>query len=179
MIGSASPIVALIVAIAENGIIGRNGGMPWRIPSDMRAFRRMTLGKPVIMGRKTFASLKKPLDGRDNIVLTRHRDFAPQGAIAVDGVKQALKIAGDCAEARGANEIMVIGGADIYAAFMPHAQRIYLTRVHATPDGDVCFPKLDLGEWTETGRSYHPREERDEFDYTASVLDRRVKPSIA
>lgn len=171
---SVTPVIALIVAVAENGVIGRNGTMPWRIPSDMRAFRRITLDKPVIMGRKTFASLTKPLDGRDNIVLTRYRDFAPQGAIAVESPKQALTVAAACAQARGAEEIMVIGGADVYAAFMAEAHRIYLTRVHAQPDGDVYFPKLDLGEWHETALTRHPRQASDEFDYTTSILERKV-----
>jgi dihydrofolate reductase len=171
---STTPIISLVVAVAENGVIGRNGAMPWRIPSELRGFRRITLDKPVIMGRKTFAALPKPLDKRDNIVLTRHRDFAPQGAIAVESPKQALKVAAGCAQARAAEEIMVIGGADIFAAFMADAQRIYLTRVHASPEGDIYFPKIDLGEWQETGRVRHPREASDEFDYTTSVLERKV-----
>jgi dihydrofolate reductase len=176
---SVDPIIALIAAVAENGVIGKDGAMPWRIPSEMRSFRRITLGKPVIMGRKTFASLKKPLDDRDNIVLTRHRDFAPQGAIAVESVKQALKVATDCARARAVEEIMVIGGADIYTALLPFAARIYLTRVHAAPEGDVHFPKIDPGAWTEIESAHHPREGADAFDYTATILERRGKPHAA
>src|SRR5687767_11865819 len=121
------PIVALVVAVAENGVIGRAGRLPWRIPSEMQHFRDVTLDKPVIMGRKTFVSLKKPLAKRDNIVLTHNREYAPQGAIAVESVEQALKVAGDCAMARAAKEIMVIGGAAIYAALLPRAGRIYFT----------------------------------------------------
>lgn len=166
------PIVALVVAVAENGMIGRAGGLPWRIPTEMRHFRDVTLDKPVIMGRKTFASLQKPLAKRDNIVLTHNREFAPQGAIAVESVEQALKVARDCAMARAAKEIMVIGGAAIYAALLQRAERIYFTRVHANPDGDTRFPELDASAWREVSSKHHPRGEKDEFDYTISVFDR-------
>lgn len=166
------PVVAFVVAIAENGVIGRDGGLPWRIPSEMKHFRKLTMNKPVIMGRRTFNSLKQPLQKRDNIVLTRNRDFAPKGAIAVENVEQALRVARDCAMARAAKEVMVIGGADVYAAMMDAAQRIYLTRVHASPDGDVHFPDLDLHAWRETSSVHHARGGDDEFDYTVSVFER-------
>ena len=169
------PKVAVIVAVAENGVIGRQEKMPWRLPSELQHFRRITMGKPVIMGRTTFASLKQPLDGRDNIVLTRQRNFAPLGAIAVESAEQALKIARDCAIARSAEEVMIIGGAGIYALFLPQADRIYLTRVHAAPEGDVQFPDLDFADWIEGERSFHPREPNDDYDYTIVTLDRRVK----
>jgi dihydrofolate reductase len=164
--------VALIAAIAENGVIGREGRMPWRIPSELQHFRGATMGKPMIMGRKTFAAFKKPLDGRDTIVLTHNRDYAPKGAIAVESVEQALKVAGDCAIARGVPEIMVIGGAEIYASMLPHASRLYLTRVHAEPEGDVRFPELDLSAWRPVENTYHPRSDSDEHDYTVIVYER-------
>jgi dihydrofolate reductase len=173
------PIVALVVAVAENGVIGRAGRLPWRIPSEMQHFRDITLDKPVIMGRKTFASLKKPLAKRDNIVLTHNREYAPQGAIAVESVEQALKVAGDCAMARAAREIMVIGGAAIYAALLPRAGRIYFTRVHAKPDGDVSLPELDRGIWREVSIEHHARGEKDEFDYTISIFARAGTDSAA
>ena len=166
------PIVAVVVAVAENGVIGRKGRMPWRIPSEVEHFRRITLDKPVIMGRKTFASLKKPLAKRDNIVLTRNREFAPVGAIAVESVEQALKVAGDCAMARASKEVAVIGGAEIYAALLPRAARVYLTRVHARPDGDVSFPDLDPGQWREVSSHPHAAGQKDEFAYTISVFER-------
>jgi dihydrofolate reductase len=166
------PEIALVVAVAENGVIGRDGGLPWRIPSEMRHFRQLTLDKPVIMGRKTFASLKKPLQERDNIVLTHNRGYAPQGAIAVESVEQALKVAADCAFARAAKEVMVIGGAQIYAAMMPHASRIYLTRVHASPDGQIKFPELGPGEWREVSTKPQQSAENDEFNYTISIFER-------
>ncbi len=170
--GNSEPVIALIAAVAENGVIGRNGRLPWRIPSEWRHFKKTTLDKPVIMGRKTFDSLKKPLEGRDDIVLTGNREYAPIGAIAVESLEQALKVAQDCAEARSAREIMVIGGATIYKQLLPQAGRLYLTRVHAEPEGDVHFPEIDLGEWTETSRTYHPREDGDEHDYTVFVYER-------
>lgn len=173
------PIVALIVAVAENGVIGRGGRLPWRLPSEMRHFRNVTLDKPVIMGRRTFVSLKKPLAKRDNIVLTHNREYAPQGAIAVESVEQALKVAGDCALARAAKEMMVIGGAAVYAALLPQARRIYFTRVHAKPEGDVSFPEPDLGGWREMSTEHHPRGEKDEFDYTISVFERPGTDSAA
>jgi dihydrofolate reductase len=166
------PIVALIAAVAENGVIGNQGRMPWRIPSELRHFRRRTMGKPLIMGRKTFAAFTKPLDGRDNIVLTHNRDYAPKGAIAVESIEQALKIATDCAVARAAEEIMVIGGAEVYSLMLPQAHRLYLTRVHAEPEGDVHFPQFDLSSWNEVETSYHPRADKDEHDYTITVLER-------
>jgi dihydrofolate reductase len=166
------PIVAVVVAVADNGVIGREGRLPWRIPSEMEHFRRVTLDKPAIMGRKTFASLKKPLAKRDNIVLTHNREYAPQGAIAVESVEQALRVAGDCAMARAAKEIMVIGGAAIYAALLPQAARIYFTRVHAKPEGDVAFPELDPGLWREMSSGYHEPGEGDEFAYTILVFER-------
>ena len=165
--------VALVVAMAENRVIGRGGKLPWRIPSEMQHFRRITMGKPVIMGRKTFSSLKKPLQGRENIVLTQNRDFAPKGAIAVESVEQALKIARDCAAARSAEEIAVIGGAEIYELFLPHADRLYLTRVHARPDGETLFPEIDLNGWIERESTFHASEPGDDHDYTIVMFDRR------
>jgi dihydrofolate reductase len=173
------PLVALVVAVAENGVIGRDGRLPWRIPSEMEHFRRVTLDKPVIMGRRTFASLKQPLAQRDNIVLTHNREYAPQGAIAVESVEQALKVAGDCAMARAAKEIMVIGGSAVYAALLPRASRVYLTRVHTKPAGDVSFPELDPAKWCEVSSEHQAADARDEFDYTISVFERAgtVRPA--
>lgn len=167
--------IALVAAVAENGIIGRNGRLPWRLPSEMQHFRRVTMGKPIIMGRKTFVSLKKPLDGRDNIVLTRSRDFALKGAISVESVEQALKVAQDCASARSATEMMVIGGAEIYASFLPHADKIYLTRIHAEPEGDIRFPQIDIQDWIESESTFHKHEINDDYDYTIVTLKRRNK----
>ena len=167
----AEPIIALIVAIAENGVIGGNGRLPWRIPSELQHFKRITMGKPLIMGRKTFASLKKPLEGRDNIVLTRDRDFSSDGAITVSSLDEAIAIARDCAARRGVKEIMVIGGAEIYRLTLPLASRIYLTRIHTQAEGDIYFPALIEREWRETEAVPHPRGPKDDFSYTLSVLE--------
>jgi dihydrofolate reductase len=164
--------IALIVAIAENGVIGLGGGLPWRLSSDLRLFRRLTMGKPLIMGRKTFASLGRPLDGRDTIVVTRDRAFAATGAIVVHSLTDALARARDCAAQRDADEIFVIGGAELFREALPLAGRIYLTRVHAEPPGDVTFPEIDWNAWRVTHSESHPSGPKDAYAFTFSVLER-------
>jgi dihydrofolate reductase len=165
--------VTFVVAAAENGVIGRDGKLPWRLSSDLKYFRRMTLGRPVIMGRKTFQSIGKPLDGRDNIVLTRDAGFAaPEGVHVVTSADEALALGRRFAEARKAEEIAVIGGADIYRLMLPHADRLYLTRVHASPEGDAMFG-IDLSGWTEVERLEMTRTERDAHAATFITYDRR------
>jgi dihydrofolate reductase len=171
------PVIALVVGIAENGVIGREGDLPWRLPSDLKHFRRITMGKPLVMGRKTFASLPKVLDGRDNIVVTRDPLFAAtvtaKGAIAARELAEALRIARGCAAVRGADEIMVIGGAEIFGAALPLAERIYLTRVHAALEGDVFFPETDFRGWREVSHVPGARIANDEYGFTFLVLERR------
>jgi dihydrofolate reductase len=164
--------VSLIVAVAENGIIGANGQLPWKLSADLKTFRRLTMGKPVIMGRKTFQSLKKPLDGRDNIVLTRDPAFEAEGITPVETFADALTLARTLGLARGADEIMVIGGADVFRVALPHAERIYWTVVHAKPEGDVHFPYIDLSGWTEVESSQLPASEKDTVTATLKVFDR-------
>ncbi len=135
--------ISLVVAIAENGVIGRDGGLPWHISSDLKTFRRITMGKPLIMGRKTFQSLKKPLDGRDNIVVTRDAGFRAEGAIIARDFEAALQCADDCARARAVDEIMVIGGTEVFKAALALARFIYKTEVHGRPEGDAHFPAVD------------------------------------
>ncbi len=166
-------VISLIVAAAENGVIGNAGTLPWRMPSDLRTFRRLTLGKPIIMGRKTFQSIGKPLDGRDNIVVTRDTGFAVAGAIRAASIDVALCLAEPLARARGTDEIMVIGGAEIYRIALPHADRVYLTRIHATPAGDTTFPELSSAVWRETERNLIIPDPRDEFAATLMVHERR------
>lgn len=167
--------ISIIVAVAENGIIGANGQLPWRLSSDLKTFRRLTMGKPVIMGRKTFQSLKKPLDGRDNIVLTQDPFFEPQGVSTVDNLRDALTLARTLALTAGASEIMIIGGADVFAAAMPLATRMYWTEVHAKPEGDVSFPSYDQGDWVEVSREALPHGPNDEVPATLKILERREK----
>ncbi|MEQ1717985.1 MAG: dihydrofolate reductase [Hyphomicrobium sp.] len=164
--------LSLIVAVAENGVIGKDGGLPWRLSSDLKTFRRLTMGKPIVMGRRTVQSIGKPLDGRDNIVVTRDPFFEVAGVSNADSIADALTLARVLARTRGADEIMVIGGAAIYAAVLPQANRIYLTRVHAKPEGDRHFPELDPAEWHEVSREGLPQGERDEFPATLVVLER-------
>lgn len=151
---SARPDIVLVVAAADNGVIGRDGQMLWHLPADLRRFKRMTTGKPVIMGRKTFESIGKPLPGRHNIVLTRDRAWAAEGVTVAPNLAEAIAAAGLDPRAR-AGEIMVIGGAEIYALARPVATRIELTRIHLSPDGDTHFPDPDDAQWALVGREDH------------------------
>lgn len=164
--------IAFVVAVAENGVIGRGGKLPWRMPSDMRSFRRLTMGKPVVMGGRTFRSLPKVLDGRDNIVVTRTPHALPPGVHGARDVDTALALAETCARARGVTEVMVIGGAEIYGALLARAGRIYLTRIHGAPDGDTTLADFDAGSWHEVSRTTIERDPRDEFAATLIVLER-------
>jgi len=166
--------VSLIVAVAENGVIGAGGKLPWRLSADLKTFRRLTMGKPLIMGRKTFQSLKGPLDGRDNIVLTTDPFFEAQGVSVVTSFADALTLARTLARTRGADEVMVIGGAEVFRAALPLADRIYWTAVDASPEGDVRFPDADLSGWTEVERSALPSSEKDDVTATLRVLDRKT-----
>jgi dihydrofolate reductase len=166
--------ISFVVAVGENGVIGSGGKLPWRLPSDLRLFRRLTLGKPVIMGRKTYASIGKPLEGRDNIVLTRDPSFKAEGVIVAPSIDVALERARELATARNADEIAVIGGAEIFLALLPYADRIYLTRVHASPPGDTYLPEPDAAIWRETSRERLERSLKDQYDATLVVLDRAV-----
>jgi dihydrofolate reductase len=167
------PSIALIVAMAENGIIGRSGQLPWRLPTDLKHFRRLTLGKPLVMGRKTYQSIGRPLDGRDNIVVTRQADFRVPGAHVVVSLEDALALGRMLAEGRGADEVMVIGGEEIFRATLPEADRIYLTLVHASPPGDTRFTLADPGQWREVSREPMPRGPKDEFAADFIVLERQ------
>lgn len=166
------PKIAFIVAVAENGVIGRGGTLPWHVPSDLKTFKRLTLGKPVIMGRKTYVSIGKPLPGRDNIVVTRDAGFNAEGVEVAATIDEALAIARRKAAERGVDEIMVIGGAQIYAASLSMADRIYLTRIHARPDGDATFPEPDPSVWREVSRTPLPPDPRDEASATLLILER-------
>ena len=164
--------IVLVVAVAENGVIGHRNGMPWRLPTDLAHFRAVTLGKPVVMGRKTFQAVGRPLPGRDNIVVTRDRALAIEGAHVVHSLEEALALGAELAGAHG-GEIAVIGGAEIFKAALGRADRIHLTRVHAWPEGDTFFPPLDPAEWRETRRESVPAGARDSADMTFFLLERR------
>ncbi len=163
-------MISFVVAVARNGVIGREGGLPWHISSDLKRFKEITMGKPVIMGRKTWDSLpRKPLPGRRNIVITRQPRFLAEGADVVATAEEALNL---CA---GAPEVAVIGGGEVYRLFWPMVDRLYLTEVDLEVEGDTHFPALDPAEWREVAREHHPRSERDSAAFTLRVLDRMTK----
>jgi len=159
-------MISLVVAVSTNNVIGMQGDLPWRLSSDLKRFKSLTLGKPVVMGRLTYESIGRPLPGRQNIVITRQRDFAAEGCDVVTSIDEAIDVAGD------ANEVMIIGGGEIYRQFLPRADRIYLTRVQADIDGDAFFPELVADEWYETSIEHHPADESNEFGVAFTMLDR-------
>ena len=169
------PVIALVAAMGENGAIGRGGDLPWRLSSDLRYFRKITMGKPVIMGRRTFSSLPRLLDGRLNIVLTRNAAFEAPGAVMAYNLEEALDVARREAKRTGGDEIMVIGGADVFRALLPLAGRIYLTEVDAAPDADTWFPDIDLSEWREVSREAHQAGPRDDHAFSFIVLERKAQ----
>jgi len=165
--------IAIVVARAKNGVIGREGGLPWRIRSDMALFKATTMGKPVVMGRKTWDSLqKKPLPGRLNVVLSRDGSFEPKGAVVSSDFAEALAIAREHAADEGAEEVCVIGGQALFAAALPKARRLYLTEVQAEVEGDAHFPGFDEGEWREVRRDDFPAGDDDDYPFTFRVLER-------
>jgi dihydrofolate reductase len=166
--------LVLVAAIADNGVIGQGGRLPWRLKSDMQHFRAVTMGKPVVMGRKTCLSLAKPLVGRTNIVASRDPNFAAPGVLVAPTLHAALTAARGDALRRGAAEIGVIGGADIYAQTMPIADRLVITRVHLQPAGDTTFPAIDPAAWQEVERSQHRAGPNDDAGFTLLVYERRA-----
>ena len=175
MTASAEFTLSLIVAIADNGVIGRGGKLPWRLGSDLRRFRKLTMGHPLIMGRKTFEAIGKPLDGRDSIVVSRKTVSLALNShvFGASSLEEALTIARGQAKARRVKEAFVIGGAKLFDAALPHADRIYLTRVHASPEGDVSWEPALGGAWHEVSREDRPASDRDEFPVTDVILQRR------
>jgi dihydrofolate reductase len=165
--------IALVVAVAENGVIGRGGQLPWRLPTDLKRFRTLTLGKPLVMGRKTYLSIGRPLDGRDTIVVTRQADFCAPGVHVATSLEAALARGRELAAARGADEIVVIGGEEVFRCALPLAQRIYLTLVHGHPPGDTRFALPDPTVWRETSREPMTQGPKDEFPADFIVLERQ------
>ena len=168
-----APAIALVVAMGENRAIGRDGTLPWHLRSDMKFFRKVTMGKPVIMGRRTFESLPRVLDGRLNVVLTRDADFAASGAVVARSLEEGLVVARESASQEGANEIMIIGGEDVFREVLPQVDRIYLTQVHARPEADTWFPALAAGAWQEVFREAHSAGPHDDHDFSLVILERR------
>ena len=166
--------LALVVARARGGVIGRDGGLPWRLSADLKRFKALTLFKPMIMGRKTWDSLPtKPLPGRINIVLTRDGSFEAAGALVCETFAEAYELALEQAADDGADEVCVIGGEALFKLALPKARRIYLTEVEADIDGDVFFPPLDEAEWVEVSREALPADEKNQHPTVFRVLERR------
>ena len=158
--------------MSENGVIGRNNAMPWHLPEDLKFFKRVTMGKPVIMGRNTYESIGKPLPGRPKIVITRTPDYHVDGVHIVTSVEEAVDLAGQLTAPNIDAEIMVIGGAQIFELTLPVANRIYLTELHANIEGDVFFPPFPPGQWQEVAREDRPATPENPFTYSFLVLER-------
>ena len=166
--------IVLIVAAADNGVIGAGGAIPWRLKSDQQRLKAMTMGKPIVMGRKTFVSLRRPLAGRTNVVVTRDDTFRAAGAVVTTSFAAARAVAKADALRRSVAEIAVIGGADIYAQSMDIADRLEITEVHVAPPGDTHFPPVDTGKWQEIARTLHPAGPDDSAAFSY-VTYRRVE----
>ena len=176
MIERATIEIVLIVAVAENGVIGAQGAIPWRQKSDMRRFKALTMGRPIVMGRKTFQSFpRRPLPGRTNIVVTRDQTFRAPGAVVTTSLAEALATARGDALRRSAAEIAVIGGAEIYVQAMPQADRLEITEVHARPQGDTIFPAIDPAQWQEIARERHSAGPDDDAAFSYVTYRRRKR----
>ena len=167
------PEIVLIVAVADNGVIGARGAIPWRLKSDMQRFKALTIGKPVVMGRKTFASIGRPLPGRTNIVVTRDANFRAGGAVVTNSFTEARAVALGDALRRLATDIAVIGGAQIYAQWMDIADRLEITEVHAWPEGDTYFAAIDPADWEEVARVRNSASPDDSADFSYVTYRRR------
>ena len=170
-------LVSLVAAVARNSVIGDKGGLAWRISDDLKWFKQVTDGKPIVMGRKTFDSIGKPLPGRDNIVVTRSSKWSADHVLRASDIADALAIAEACAIKRARLEACVIGGAEIYRQTLGHADRIYLTRVEAAPDGDAYFPHVNCNDWRETLAGKCEKGPRNEYSCQFFILDRIGSPT--
>ncbi len=160
--------ISIIVAASENNVIGINNMLPWRLPTDLKYFKSTTLGKPIVMGRKTFESLGKPLPGRPNIVITRQNDFQPEGAYVVKSVEEGI----EKAKSFGGDELFITGGSQIFEQAWPLVERIYLTRVYAVVHGDAFFPQLDGAEFELVTDERHEADEKNQYSFSFQVWER-------
>lgn len=164
---SAGQTISMIVCMAENRVIGVDGDLPWHLPKDMKRFRKLTMGKPIVMGRKTYESIGRPLPGRKNLILTRRDDYIAPGCVVVNKLHDVLT------HVQKESEIFVIGGESIYTLLLPAAHRIYLTTVHAEIEGDTFFPKLNTTEWVEESREEHTKDAHHLWNFTFTTLVRK------
>lgn len=165
------PLV-IVVAVAENGVIGRQQQLPWRISGDLKHFKAVTMGKPMVMGRKTFESIGKPLPGRTNLVLTSDKEWRAEGVVVAHSLDEILRLANEDAKRTGAREITIIGGSSLFRELMPSVSKIELTEVHASPEGDIYFPAFDRSAFRETRREGPTQGEKDEYAYSVVTLER-------
>jgi dihydrofolate reductase len=165
------PLV-IVVAVAENGVIGREQRLPWRIPSDLKHFKAVTMGKPLVMGRKTYESIGRPLPGRTNLVLTRDQDWHADDVVVAHSLEEILRLANEDARKTGANEIAIIGGSSLFEELLPSVRKIELTEVHASPEGDIYFPEYNRAAFRETRREGPIQGEKDEYAYSVVTLER-------
>ncbi len=165
--------IALIAAVARNRVIGRDNGLPWHVAGDLKHFRTATMGKPVLMGRRTFQSIGRPLSGRHLVVLSSDPAFRPEGVVVARTLPEALDRAGEIGRDKGAAEIMVAGGGTLYEATIELARRLYITEVGLEPEGDTLFPAIDPLAWMETHRADHPRGEKDDAEFAVVTYERR------
>ncbi|MAE42886.1 type 3 dihydrofolate reductase [Candidatus Woesearchaeota archaeon] len=159
--------ISFVVAMGRNKVIGSNNSLPWNMPADMKHFKKLTLGKPIIMGRKTYETIGKPLPNRKNIIITRDQDYKAEGCIVAHSIEESLQ------SAENAEEVMVIGGAQIYKEFLPKANRIYLTIIDHDFEGDTHFPEYNEEEWQEIEREEHKADEENKYDYVFVTLERK------
>jgi len=153
-------MISIVAAASDNDVIGKNGTLPWKMPADMKFFKNLTMGHTVVMGRKTYESMGKPLSGRKNVVITRDRSFKAEGCIVLHSPEDAFKLS------ETEKEVFIIGGADIYKTVLSMTNKIYLTRIHGTFDGDAYFPKLSEKEWVENTHVTHPADEKNPYSYS-------------
>lgn len=165
-------IISLLVAMARNRVIGRDNALPWHLPEDLQFFKRISMGKPILMGRNTYESIGKPLPGRDNIIITRNPDYEVDGAHVVNSVEDALALSAQLAAPDLDAEIMVIGGAQIFEQTLPIAHRIYLTQINADIEGDVYFPEFPREQWIEVARENRPATEKNPWTWSFLILER-------
>lgn len=162
-------IISLLVAASENNVIGKNNQLPWHLPNDLKYFKNLTWGMPIVMGRKTFESIGKPLPGRKSIVITRNRDWRFDGVAVAHSIEDAV----DHSKTYGVKEIFVIGGAHVFEAAFPLAGRLYLTRIHQHFDGDVFLPSINQSEWRIVKSHHHAADEKNRYDHTYEVWERK------
>lgn len=167
------PPLVLVVAVGKNGVIGGEGRLPWRLPSDLRRFKAMTMGKPMLMGRKTFEGIGRPLPGRETIVLTRDPVFSSPGIHVVHSLEEGLECAAQCARKMGASEVIVAGGGELYRQTLAIASRLDVTQVDLSPEGDATFPHIDDAMWRETARTIFPKGENDDASFAVVIFERR------